>query len=42
MLGPVPVPVRLTDCRLPITLLLMSVMSIEAVRLPAAKGANVT
>jgi hypothetical protein len=40
--GPVPVPVRLTDCWLPVTSLLLSVMTKEAVRLPAAKGVNVT
>jgi len=36
------VPVRLTVCRLPATLLLLSVMVKEAVRLPAAVGVNVT
>ena len=40
--GPVPVPVRLTDCWLPATLLLLSVMFKEAVRVPVAVGANVT
>ena len=40
--GPVPVPVRLTVCWLPATLLLLSVMFKEAVRLPAAVGVNVT
>ena len=38
----VPVPVRLTDCWLPATLLLLSVMFKEAVRLPVAAGVNVT
>ena len=40
--GPVPVPVRLTDCWLPATLLLLSVMFKEAVRLPGAAGVKVT
>jgi hypothetical protein len=38
----VPVPVRVTDCWLPATLLLLSVMVKEAVRLAAAEGVNVT
>jgi hypothetical protein len=37
--GPVPVPVRLTVCGLPVAL---SVMLTEAVRLPEAVGVNVT
>ena len=37
--GPVPVPVRLTVCGLPLAL---SVMLTEAVRLPGAEGVNVT
>jgi hypothetical protein len=40
--APAPVPVRLTDCWLPATLLLLSVMIKEAVRLPIAVGVNVT
>src|SRR5208283_3468203 len=40
--GPRPVPVRLTDCWLPATLLLLSVMVREATRLPEAAGVNVT
>jgi hypothetical protein len=40
--APVPVPVRVTDCWLPATLLLLSVMVKEAVRLAAAEGVNVT
>ena len=40
--GPVPVPVRLTDCWLPATLLLLSVTFKEAARLPEAVGVNVT
>jgi hypothetical protein len=40
--GLVPVPVRLTDCRLPATLLVLSVMFKVAVRLPEAVGVNVT
>ena len=35
-------PVRLTDCWLPATLLLLSVMFKEAARLPEAVGVNVT
>jgi hypothetical protein len=42
MAGPMPVPDRLTDCWLPATLLLLSVMFKEAVRLPVAVGVNVT
>ena len=41
-MGALPVPVRLTDCWLPATLLLLSVMFKEAVRLPVAAGVNVT
>ena len=41
-IGPVLVPVRLTDCWLPATLLLLSVMFKEAVLLPAAAGVKVT
>lgn len=41
-LGPPPVPVRLTDCWLPATLLLLSVMTRFAVRLEAAVGVKVT
>jgi hypothetical protein len=40
--APVPPPARLTDCWLPATLLLLSVMFKEAVRLPPAVGVNVT
>ena len=40
--GPVPVPDRFTDCWLPATLLLLSVILNEAVRLPEAVGLNVT
>ena len=40
--GPRPVPVRLTDCWLPATLLLLSVMVRMAARLPEAAGVNVT
>ena len=40
--GPVPVPVRLTDCWLPATSLLLSVIFKVAVRLPVAVGENVT
>jgi hypothetical protein len=39
--GPLPVPVRLTLCVLPATLLLLSVMIKEAERLPSAAGVNV-
>jgi len=39
--GP-PVPLKLTVCVLPVTLLLLSVMVKEAVRLPVAVGLNVT
>lgn len=35
-------PLRLTDCRLPATLLLLSVMLKVAVLFPAAAGVNVT
>ena len=40
--GPMPVPVRLTGCWLPATLLLLSVIFKEAPRLPIAVGVNVT
>jgi hypothetical protein len=40
--GPPPAPVRLTDCWLPATSLLLSVMLNEAVRLPIAVGVNLT
>ena len=40
--GPLPVPVRLTDCWLPAVLLLLSVMVRVAVRIPAAVGENAT
>lgn len=40
--GPVPVPVRLTDCTLPVTSLLLSVIFKVAVRVPEAVGVNVT
>ena len=39
---PLPVPVRLTDCWLPATSLLLSVIFKEAARLPVAAGVNVT
>jgi hypothetical protein len=38
----VPVPVKLTLCVLPVTLLLLSVMVKEAVRVPGAAGVKVT
>jgi hypothetical protein len=38
----VPVPVRLTVCELPATLLLSSVMITVAVRVPEAMGVKVT
>jgi hypothetical protein len=41
-LGPLPVPVRLTLCVLPATLLLLSVMLNVAVRVPGALGVIVT
>ena len=41
-IGPVPVPLKLTDCWLPDALLVLSVMVKEAVRLPVAVGVNVT
>ncbi len=40
--GPVPVPERVTDCVLPVALLLLSVTTSEAERLPETWGANVT
>ena len=40
--GPEPVPVRLTLCVLPATLLLLSVIANVAVRVPEAAGLNVT
>lgn len=40
--GPLPVPVKLTDCWLPATPLLLSVMVRVAVRVPVALGVKVT
>ena len=40
--GPLPVPVRLTLCVLPVTLLVLYVMTNVAVRVPEAVGAKVT
>ena len=40
--GPLPVPVRLTVCVLPATLLVLSVMVSVAVRLPGPEGVKVT
>lgn len=40
--GPLPVPVRLTVCVLPVTLLVLSVMVNDAVRVPGSVGVNVT
>jgi len=41
-MGPLPVPVRLTDCTLPATPLLLSVIFKVAARLPGAVGVKVT
>ena len=40
--GPLPVPLRATDCTLPVTSLLLSVIFKVAVRLPGAVGVKVT
>lgn len=40
--GPEPVPLRLTVCWVPAALLLLSVTTMDAVRLPEAVGENVT
>jgi len=40
--GPLPVPVRVITCWLPVTLLVLSVIASDAVRFPEAVGVKVT